>query len=147
MKTSMRRANGFIETVVAVETNKGLNFVYKKLRDTSATSVTNESTVVEEAVDVQYEVVAADYMAEEEWVDKKVEEAINRINTKISEFRQQTEIKQQAYQVLKEAHEVGKKERKRMRPRNKMHMLMDAVGIDRRAVYDMLCEIEKRMAN
>lgn len=139
MKTTMKQSKGFIETAAAVETERGVEYMYKRLR--------TKAVALEETVEVKHEVVTTGSMVDEEWVERRVEEALKRIDAKIVEFREQTEIKQQAYQVVKKAHEAAKKERRRMRPKNKVHMVMDAMGIDRRCIYNMLCEIEKRMAN
>lgn len=49
MQTTMKRTHGFIETMVAVETEKGISYTYKKLREQKAIT---SSEVREEEVTV-----------------------------------------------------------------------------------------------
>lgn len=128
--TTIKRMNGFMETT-HVEGNK---VIYKRLRT---------NTPVQE--EVKHEIVTTDNMTEDEWKEAVMKEIMDRVAIKKEEYRQEQARKEQIEKTMYVINKLCKEERRKMRPRTTAHRLMDAIGIDRRKVYDILCNLEQRM--
>ena len=132
--TTIKRMNGFMETTHV----EGNTVLYKRLR---------VNTPVQEDVEqaVQHEVVTTEYMTEEEWKESVMKEIMDRVAIKKEEYKKQVAMEEKVNKMMHDIDKLQREHRRRMRPKTTVHKVMDAIGIDRRRVYDMLCELEKIM--
>lgn len=142
MKTMMKKANGFIETAVEVETAKGVEYMYKKLRVKSTEETVEE--IKEEVKEMTTEalnevvVVVVEQTGEENntysYEGESVEDILARIDAKVK-----------THEDMKRILEMSHKARKKYRPKNNVQKLLHAVGVEPMDVYKGLCKVEKRI--